>query len=394
MSRFQCKIIIFLYVFLLCFCNSSIIIKGYYISKQFNSGVDIGKIRLVEVINSIKSTSTKSIYSSSSSSILPTLLINVIMKDSEFIFEAINESKKVIGSLINLYESASLLDQDDGPIKAFVQKEGNYFIANLAKTPINLIKITGIHLSKNQLSIFEGESFQLIREILPENHTENKNISWNSSDVNIAIEGSSGLINAVKDGTATLTYKINNFQLSTDVTVRKSATSDVVSPNEEIKELKNNFVNIINNEHSEISEFIDYYNSLKIKDKDFIKYLNREERYNFESKVLKYFGDNIHIEYLGDINPQSIKGLILNLDLDKIFKNDLIKLTVEINNLSDDTIFNNYLEMNKYDSVYTYMFDISILDENGYELTTFITPIEFTLSLPKYMWGLGELIIL
>lgn len=60
----------------------------------------------------------------------------------------------------------------------------------------------------------------------------------------------------------------------------------------------------------------------------------------------------------------------------------------------EETIYSNFLVINKYDTDYTYMFDLNVLDRNVDELTTFITPNEFTLLLPKYIWELGELRIL
>lgn len=228
------------------------------------------------------------------------------------------------------------------------------------------------------------------------------NKSSNEFKVGLEIDESVGNLTGLFDdigsfdsnGIMIITRKVNILQLSTKVNIQNNTLSVVVPPNEDIKELMCNFVSTLRDENSDFNEFIVQYNSIKTKDKDFIKYLSKNDRYSLENKIFEYFGKNIIIEYIGDIYAQSIKGIVLNLNLDKVINNELISITIEINNAYDETIFNNYLEMNNYDTYYTYIFDISILDGNGNQLTTFITPVEFTLSLPKYMRGLGELSIL
>lgn len=61
---------------------------------------------------------------------------------------------------------------------------------------------SSITLEEIQKEIFIREGFQLIATVLPENAT-NKDITWNSSDQEIATVTTQGRVTAIKTGTAT-----------------------------------------------------------------------------------------------------------------------------------------------------------------------------------------------
>lgn len=71
------------------------------------------------------------------------------------------------------------------------------------------IKVTGVSLDKNSAQIKLNEVLQLVASILPEDAT-NKDVSWTSSDENIAIVDSNGMIKAISSGKVTITVTTND----------------------------------------------------------------------------------------------------------------------------------------------------------------------------------------
>ena len=63
--------------------------------------------------------------------------------------------------------------------------------------------VTGIVLNQNSAEITVDESFQLIANVLPDNST-NKNVSWISSDVSVAMVSGNGVVYGIKPGQATI----------------------------------------------------------------------------------------------------------------------------------------------------------------------------------------------
>lgn len=76
------------------------------------------------------------------------------------------------------------------------------------------IVATDIKINENITSMKEGESQKLTATIIPENVTE-KNITWKSSDDNIATISSSGEIVAKKAGTVEITASSSNGKTNT-----------------------------------------------------------------------------------------------------------------------------------------------------------------------------------
>ncbi|MBR3965573.1 MAG: Ig-like domain-containing protein [Clostridia bacterium] len=66
--------------------------------------------------------------------------------------------------------------------------------------------VTGVSLNKTTASMTEGESLTLTATVVPENAT-NKNVTWSSSDTNVATVSASGVVTAKSVGTATITVK-------------------------------------------------------------------------------------------------------------------------------------------------------------------------------------------
>ena len=77
-----------------------------------------------------------------------------------------------------------------------------------------IIEVTGITLSKTELSMTEGDTESLTATIAPENATD-KSVTWTSSDEAVATVSADGVVTAVKAGTATITVASSNGKTAT-----------------------------------------------------------------------------------------------------------------------------------------------------------------------------------
>lgn len=84
-------------------------------------------------------------------------------------------------------------------IKTYTQEQADRVV--FEKPPI--IKVTSIIVTGSKKEINVGESLQLSATIFPSNAT-NKSVTWSSSNTSVATVSSSGLVKAVKAGSATI----------------------------------------------------------------------------------------------------------------------------------------------------------------------------------------------
>ena len=86
---------------------------------------------------------------------------------------------------------------------------------------------TSISLNKTSATLYMGNTLQLTATVLP-NTTTDKSVSWSSSNTDVAIVSSDGLVTPVSTGTATITVKTedgSNLSAQCVVTVKQLATS-------------------------------------------------------------------------------------------------------------------------------------------------------------------------
>lgn len=82
-------------------------------------------------------------------------------------------------------------------------KAGNFTATCSITVKAKYIPVSGISLNKTTIELTEGETFQLEASVMPDNATD-KNITWNSSDNNIATVAN-GLVTTWKAGEAVIT---------------------------------------------------------------------------------------------------------------------------------------------------------------------------------------------
>ena len=102
----------------------------------------------------------------------------------------------------------------------------DYWIARVSEIGVySTVSTTGVSLSQSSESFFVGNSVSLVPTISPSNAT-NQNVSWNSSNENVATVDSSGKVTAVAAGTSTITVSTidGNFTATCDITVASYAS--------------------------------------------------------------------------------------------------------------------------------------------------------------------------
>ncbi len=94
------------------------------------------------------------------------------------------------------------------------------------------VPVTGIALDRKAVTINAGDSHQMKATVAPENAT-NKNVTWSSSDANVATVDANGLIQAVGGGSCTVTATAadgSGVHADVQVTVIQPVTGISVSP--------------------------------------------------------------------------------------------------------------------------------------------------------------------
>ena len=84
------------------------------------------------------------------------------------------------------------------------------------------VAVTEVRLDKTATTLFEGDTEELMATVMPENATD-KGIEWKSDNESVATVSHTGLVTALKDGSATITVITNDgeFRASCEVTVKK-----------------------------------------------------------------------------------------------------------------------------------------------------------------------------
>ena len=84
------------------------------------------------------------------------------------------------------------------------------------------VAVTEVRLDKTATTLVEGDTEELMATVMPENATD-KGIEWKSDNESVATVSQTGLVTALKDGSATITVKTNDggFSASCEVTVKK-----------------------------------------------------------------------------------------------------------------------------------------------------------------------------
>ena len=154
-------------------------------------------------------------------------------------FKPVNSSNKKVRYELYKYTVQDFISISDtglvtankkgsGSVKV-ITEEGLYFDYCVIKVIDKVYKVTSVLLPATE-TVKQGKSISLTAQILPENAT-NKSLSWSSSNTSVATVTSGGAVTGVSQGTATITARSldNDLSATCVVTVTEPVRASSVS---------------------------------------------------------------------------------------------------------------------------------------------------------------------
>ena len=267
---------------------------------------------------------------------------NVLTKTGDGIINYSSSDNKV--ATIDKNGKVTILSSGNTVIKAIVIDGENYFY-NIKEASYTLtvnkkiinIPITSISLNKTSGTKYIGEIENLIVSYNPSNTTDNKSITWTTSNSKVATINN-GVVKAVGVGNAVITAKVMNKTATYNITVKKKENRPITykytydSSKKIIFKLNNNInINTFKN-NLNYSSIIKSNNNI-LKDNDLIR-TNMTITYTDDEGNVQIYNTSV----LGDVNGDSninaldyvkIKNHIMNTK--KILK-DVFILSADYNN--------------------------------------------------------------
>ena len=264
---------------------------------------------------------------------------NVLTKTGDGIINYSSSDNKV--ATIDKNGKVTILSSGNTVIKAIVIDGENYFYnikeasytLTVNKKTIN-IPITSISLNKTSGTKYIGETENLVVSYNPSNTTDNKSITWTTSNNKVATINN-GVVKAVGIGNAVITAKVMNKTATYNITVKKKENRPITykytydSSKKIIFKLNNNInINTFKN-NLNYNPIIKSNNNI-LKDNDLIR-TNMTITYTDDEGNVQIYNTSV----LGDVNGD---GNINALDYVKI-KNHIMntkKITGDVFILSAD----------------------------------------------------------
>ena len=267
---------------------------------------------------------------------------NVLTKTGDGIINYSSSNNKV--ATIDKNGKVTILSSGNTVIKAIVIDGENYFYnikeasytLTVNKKTIN-IPITSISLNKTSGTKYIGETENLVVSYNPSNTTDNKSITWTTSNKKVATINN-GVVKAVGVGNAVITAKVMNKTATYNITVKKKENRPITykytydSSKKIIFKLNNNInINTFKN-NLNYNPIIKSNNNI-LKDNDLIR-TNMTITYTDDEGNVQIYNTSV----LGDVNGDGninaldyvkIKNHIMNTK--KILK-DVFILSADYNN--------------------------------------------------------------
>ena len=267
---------------------------------------------------------------------------NVLTKTGDGIINYSSSDNKV--ATIDKNGKVTILSSGNTVIKAIVIDGENYFY-NIKEASYTLtvnkkiinIPITSISLNKTSGTKYIGETENLVVSYNPSNTTDNKSITWTTSNSKVATINN-GVVKAVGVGNAVITAKVMNKTATYNITVKKKENRPITykytydSSKKIIYKLNNN-INISTFKNNLNYNSIIKSNNNILKDNDLIR-TNMTITYTDDEGNVQIYNTSV----LGDVNGDGninaldyvkIKNHIMNTK--KILK-DVFILSADYNN--------------------------------------------------------------
>ena len=311
----------------------------YYVSGDNNYNSKSGSIKVI--INK-KSGSISYLNKSITKTQGDQAFTNVLTKTGDGIINYSSSDNKV--ATIDKNGKVTILSSGNTVIKAIVIDGENYFY-NIKEASYTLtvnkkiinIPITSISLNKTSGTKYIGETENLVVSYNPSNTTDNKSITWTTSNSKVATVNN-GVVKAVGVGNAVITAKVMNKTATYNITVKKKENRPITykytydSSKKIIYKLNNN-INIKTFKNNLNYNPIIKSNNNILKDNDLIR-TNMTITYTDDEGNVQIYNTSV----LGDVNGDGninaldyvkIKNHIMNTK--KILK-DVFILSADYNN--------------------------------------------------------------
>lgn len=143
---------------------------------------------------------------------------NIIWDSSDSSIVAVDDS----GNVTAISEGTAIISvtTEDGGYKASCE-------INVLKS---FVSVTGVSLDKNNVELKEGENTKLSATITPSD-ASNKNVSWSSSNPEIATVDNNGKVIAISEGTAAITVTTDDGNYKANCVVVVTRNEEAVDPN-------------------------------------------------------------------------------------------------------------------------------------------------------------------
>lgn len=140
---------------------------------------------------------------------------------------------------------------------------------DMSSTPDPTVTVTGVSLAPAEKTVLIGETVQLVPMITPENAT-NKKVTYTSNNTAVATVDATGLVSAVKEGTATITVKTDDGNKTAAFVITVEKEEDPIIPVSKITAEKTQYtVDIADTTQTKINVVIEPANAT-IKDLVFV----------------------------------------------------------------------------------------------------------------------------
>ena len=268
---------------------------------------------------------------------------------------------------VKVGETSIVAQTDDG-----VNKEVKIIVNDKENKEDNQIEITSISLNINETTLDVNNTLNLVVNFTP-SEAISKNVTFTSSNSNVATVTNSGLVTAIKSGTVVITAKTTNGKTATCIILVKDNSEVSVERIDEIGEDDNT-----NNETTELN--IDFKNGEEKKLQDYLKKLNISL-----SKISKYtLSDK---EIFSITNDYKIKALNNGTATLLLILNDGRNIIVNLNSSIENS--NNLLNNKTYADALKAVMDAYEQHGNYFEYDTYragySTPEEATKNITKYV---------
>lgn len=166
-------------------------------------------------------------------------ILSLVEGESETLIATVKPDNATDKTVTWISSDETIVTVNDGEVTAVKEgsatitaKAGDKSATCVVAIVKKVIEVESIELSDNTLDLTEGDSRTLIATVKPDNASD-KTVIWSSSDNDIVSVSSTGLVNALKAGYATVTASCGGKSTTCEITVTSktiSVTSVKVSP--------------------------------------------------------------------------------------------------------------------------------------------------------------------